>query len=193
MDPDMNKYSLSERVTHHSKMSDEEWESAYHEAWKSYYNREHIERIMRRAAANGKPLNKVMWPVLWFWACHEIEGIHPVEGGYIRRKVRTERRPGFKIEHPLVFYPKRAADFLWKGARWLRLLWIVRSVARKVEADPAKRQYMDASLTPVVDDRGAFDELEMIHTHAASANRLQRAHIHVHDEATKAEELVAAE
>jgi len=25
MDPDMNKYSLSERVTHHTKMSDEEW------------------------------------------------------------------------------------------------------------------------------------------------------------------------
>ena len=140
MDPDMNKYSLSERVTHHTKMSDEEWEHAYHEAWKSYYNREHIERIMRRAAANGKPLNKVMWPVLWFWACHAIEGIHPVEGGYIRRKVRTERRPGFKIENPLVFYPKRAADFLWKGARWLRLLWIVRSIARKVEADPAKRE-----------------------------------------------------
>ena len=93
---------------------------------------------MRRAAANGKPLNKVMWPILWFWACHEIEGIHPVEGGYIRRKVRTERRPGFKIENPIVFYPKRAADFLWKGARWLNLLWTVRSIARKIEADPEK-------------------------------------------------------
>jgi tRNA A37 methylthiotransferase MiaB len=192
MDPDMNKYSLSERVTHHAKMSDEEWESAYHEAWRNYYNPKHIERIMRRAAANGKPLNKVLWAVLWFWACHEIEGIHPVEGGYIRRKVRTERRPGFKIESPIVFYPKRAADFLWKGARWLRLLWIVKNIARKVEADPAKREYMDAALTPVVDDREAVDELEMIRTHAASANRLQRAHIHRHGEA-EAEPMVAAE
>jgi hypothetical protein len=142
-------------------------------------------------------MNKVMWPILWFWACHEIEGIHPVEGGYIRRKVRTERRPGMPIENPLVFYPKRAADFLWKGARWLRLLWIVRSVARKVEADPAKHTYMDAALAPVVDDREAVDELEMIRTHAASANRLQRAHIHRHGEAdvkgSEPEPLVAAE
>ena len=42
---------------------------------------------------------------------------------------------------------------------------------------------MDAALTPVVDDREAVDELEMIRTHAASANRLQRAHIHRHGEA----------
>jgi hypothetical protein len=194
MDPDMNKYSLSERVTHHAKMSDAEWEHAYHAAWKAYYNPEHIERIMRRAAANGKPLNKVMWPVLWFWACHAIEGIHPVEGGYIRRKVRTERRPGMKIENPLVFYPKRAAEFLSKGARWLKLLWIVRSIARKVEADPAKREYMDAALTPVVDDREAFDDLDMIHVHAAAANKLQRAHIHVTEAPLEQrEQLVAAE
>jgi len=181
MDPDMNKYSLSERVTHHAKMSDAEWESAYHAAWKSYYSPEHVERIMRRAAANGKPLTKTIWPIVWFWACHEVEGIHPVEGGYVRRKVRTERRPGMRIENPLVFYPKRAADFLWKSARWMHILWTVRSIARKIEADPAKREYMDAALMPVVDDREAFDELEMIHTHAASANKLQRAHINVHE------------
>jgi hypothetical protein len=50
---------------------------------------------------------------------------------------------------------------------------------------------MDAALTPVVDDREAIDELEMIRTHAASANKLQRAHIHVHGE--EKEPLVAAE
>jgi len=192
MDPDMNKYSLSERVTHHPKMTDAEWESAYHAAWKSYYSPEHIERIMRRAAANGKQLKKVMWPLIWFWACHEVEGVHPVEGGYIRRKVRTERRPGMKIENPLVFYPKRAADFLWRSARWLQLYWTVRAIARKVEADPAKSEYMDAALTPVVDDREAFDELEMIHTHGAAANTLQRAHIHVHEEPAEQEDVLTA-
>jgi hypothetical protein len=68
----------------------------------------------------------------------------------------------------------------------------VSSIARKVEADPAKRDYTDAALTPVVDDREAEGELEMIRTHAASANRLQRAHIHVHAD-DKYEPLVAAE
>ena len=41
---------------------------------------------------------------------------------------------------------------------------------------------MDAALAPVVDDREALDELEMIRTHGASANALQRAHIHRHGE-----------
>ena len=33
MDPDMNKYALSHRVTHHPKMSDAEWEGAFEKAW----------------------------------------------------------------------------------------------------------------------------------------------------------------
>ena len=35
MDPDMNKYDLNHRVTHHSKMSDAEWEDALQAAWAS--------------------------------------------------------------------------------------------------------------------------------------------------------------
>ena len=171
MDPDMNKYALCHRVTHHSKMSDAEWEGAYRAAWKAYYNAEHVERIIRRAVASGSPAKKVVWPLLWFWATHEIEGVHPVEAGYVRLKVRTERRPGMPIENPLVFYPKFAANFLWKGAHWLHLFWKVRQIARKVEADPRRFEYMDTSLTPAVDDREAFDALEMIHTHGASANQ----------------------
>ena len=33
MDPDMNKYDLNHRVSHHPKMSDAEWEDAYRAAW----------------------------------------------------------------------------------------------------------------------------------------------------------------
>jgi hypothetical protein len=182
MDPDMNKYALSDRVTHHVKMSDAEWEGAYRAAWKSYYNAEHVETVIRRAVASGSPAKKVVWPLLWFWATHEIEGVHPVEAGYIRLKSRTERRPGMPIENPLIFYPKYVANFLWKGAHWLHLFWTVRQIARRVEADPRRFEYMDASLTPAVDDREAFDALEMIHTHAKAANKLQRAHIDTHEE-----------
>jgi hypothetical protein len=49
-------------------------------------------------------------------------------------------------------------------------------------------------MVPVVDDREAEGELEMIRTHAASANRLQRAHLHVHgDDAHEHEPMIAAE
>ena len=53
MDPDMNKYDLNHRVVHHPTMSDAEWEDAYWSAWEWFYSPEHMETIMRRAAACG--------------------------------------------------------------------------------------------------------------------------------------------
>ena len=51
MDPDMNKYDLNHRVSHHPKMSDAEWEDAYRAAWQAFYTPEHIRTILRRSAA----------------------------------------------------------------------------------------------------------------------------------------------
>ena len=56
MDPDMPNNIASERVTHHTKMSDEEWEHAYHDAWKSYYNPEHIRDD--HAAGRGEAVSR---------------------------------------------------------------------------------------------------------------------------------------
>ncbi len=57
MDPDLNKYDLDHRVSHHSRMSDREWDDAYEAAWRSYYTPEHTRTILRRAAAHpaGRP------------------------------------------------------------------------------------------------------------------------------------------
>ena len=44
MDPDLNKYDLHHRVTHHPRMSDAEWEEAYQAAWHAYFTREHMRR-----------------------------------------------------------------------------------------------------------------------------------------------------
>ncbi|MEM8811244.1 MAG: radical SAM protein, partial [Pseudomonadota bacterium] len=62
MDPDLNKYDLDHRVSRHPKMSDTEWEEAYEEAWASYYSFEHIETVLKRAAAHkrGRPGNKLI-------------------------------------------------------------------------------------------------------------------------------------
>ncbi len=56
MDTDINKYDLNHRVTHHSKMTDAEWEEAYQAAWRSFYSYDHIRTILRRAAQipNGR-------------------------------------------------------------------------------------------------------------------------------------------
>ena len=61
MDPDLNKYDLNHRVTHHPRMSDDEWDEAYDEAWHAYYTPEHMETVIRRAAAlpGGRPRSKM--------------------------------------------------------------------------------------------------------------------------------------
>jgi hypothetical protein len=51
MDPDMNKYDVENVVTAHAKMSREELEGIYNEAWKIYYTPEHMKTILRRAGA----------------------------------------------------------------------------------------------------------------------------------------------
>jgi tRNA A37 methylthiotransferase MiaB len=195
MDPDMNKYALSHRVTHHNKMTDEEWEGAFEKAWHQYYNRDHIRTIMRRVQAQGRPsVFKTVFPLLWFWSTHLIERVHPVEAGYLRLRVRTERRPTFPIESPLVFYPKYWTLTAIRQARAAWLLLTLYYMAWSVRREARTKKYTDASIAPVLDDREAFDDLEMIHTHGAAANKLQRAHIHVDDEKEPAEEpMIAAE
>ena len=67
MDPDLNKYDLNNRVTHHRVMSDEDWDSAYRAAWESFYSFEHMRTILRRAAAHpqGRP-HTTLTTLLWF-------------------------------------------------------------------------------------------------------------------------------
>ncbi|MFN2509960.1 MAG: hypothetical protein ABR568_00795 [Pyrinomonadaceae bacterium] len=73
-------------------MSKEEWEDAYHSAWKTYYTDDHIETILRRAIATGTSPGKTMFFITWFKGCIGIEEIHPLEGGFLRLKFRGSLR-----------------------------------------------------------------------------------------------------
>jgi len=168
MDADLNKYDLEHVTTGHARMSKAEWELAYRLAWETYYTPEHMETVMRRAVATGISPGKMMFLLLWFHGCVTLEKIHPLEGGYLRRKVRTERRPGLPIESPLTFYPRYVAELVVKHARLARMVWRMARVRRALKRDPAARSYMDTALTPVRDDD--LDMLEMFQvTDAARA------------------------
>lgn len=159
MDPDMNRYDLEHVTTAHPLMSKADWERAYRLAWQTYYTPEHMETVMRRAGAVGISPGKMLFLLLWFSGCVAIEKIHPLEGGYFRRKVRRDRRPGLPIEHPLLFYPRYGAEVVAKHAAVFGLWWRMSKVRRSIKADPNRRDYRDLALTPVADDE--FDTLEM--------------------------------
>ena len=94
MDPDLNKYDLNHAVTGHPLMSQAEWEGAYRLAWETYYSDEHVERVLRRAAATKTSVGKTLFVLNWFIGSIRIEKIHPLEAGFVRLKFRRDRRLG---------------------------------------------------------------------------------------------------
>ena len=148
MDPDMNKYDLEHACTAHPRMSKEEWDKAYSDAWARYYSDEHVETIMRRAAATGIRLSKIYDLVAIFSGAARIERVHPLQFGFFRRKVRTQRRQSLPLVNPLVFYPWRAFDIARTVWQWYRLIRRYRRIMERVKADPAASRYMDEALTP---------------------------------------------
>lgn len=151
MEPDMNIYDLEHVTTRHATMSAAEWQRVYDRAWHQYYSPEHVRTLMRRAEASGTRARRVGWAILAYYGSYRFEGVHPLQCGLGRRKVRTTRRPSLPRENPLIFYPRRAWELLSTYGTLalyaLRLEW----QRRRIEADPRNKAYSDASLQPVVD------------------------------------------
>jgi radical SAM superfamily enzyme YgiQ (UPF0313 family) len=175
MDPDMNNYDLEHACTAHPIMSKTTWEHVYRDAWKRYYTDEHVETVLRRGLASGLNLRKIIDPMTIFSGASRIEGVHPLQYGYVRRKMRTQRRHGMRIVNPLVFYPWRAFDFTVVALGWLRLFLRYRKIMKRVMATPDAQSYMDDALRPTAPD--AADHLVELyaqaipHTHGAPVRK----------------------
>ena len=147
MDPDMNKYDLEHACTAHPLMSKEAWTQVYADAWTRYYTDAHVETIMRRAVVSGINRTKVLDSLTMFSSASRIEGVHPLQFGFFRRKIRTQRRHGMPIVNPLVFYPWRVVDFLKVCSQWARVILRYRRMMAKVMKDPASRTHFDDALS----------------------------------------------
>jgi radical SAM superfamily enzyme YgiQ (UPF0313 family) len=143
MDPDMNIYDLEHVCTAHPKMSADAWRQVYRDAWARYYTDAHVETVLRRAVASGLKPRKMADVMTAFSAAARIEGVHPLQCGIIRRKVRTSRRHGMPIVNPLVFYPLRAIEFVSVVAQWLSVGLRYHRIKKRVVADPASKTYVD--------------------------------------------------
>ena len=175
MDPDMNNYDLEHACTAHPIMSKATWEQVYRDAWKHYYTDEHVETVLRRGLASGLNLRKIIDPMTIFSGASRIEGVHPLQYGYVRRKVRTQRRHGMRAVNPIIFYPWRAFDFTVVALGWLRLFLRYRKIMKRVMATPDAQSYMDDALRPTAPDTA--DHLVELyaqaipHTHGAPVRK----------------------
>ena len=173
MDPDMNKYDLNHRVSHHSKMSDAEWEEAYRTAWETYYTPEHVRTILRRTAAN--PLGRTgttLTTILWFYLAFKYEGVHPLEAGVFRLKFRRDRRPNLRRESPFVFYPRYVVETLVKAWQAWSFYRTTRATLREIESSPDRWTYTDLAIDPPQQDE--FEVLDLYHATSGGEAALAR-------------------
>ena len=163
MDPDMNNYDLEHVTTAHPIMSKEEWQQAYYMAWQKYYSLDHVETVLRRVASKGQKVDKVMSVLLRFHGSVALEGIHPLEGGVFRRKVRTTRRTGLPLETSIFFYPRRIWEMVSSTLQWVMLYWQYRRIANRAKNDPQRREYTDLAIAPVMEDEE--EDLNLLKTY----------------------------
>jgi radical SAM superfamily enzyme YgiQ (UPF0313 family) len=122
MDPDFNKRDSFHPVIQHPHMTAEEWTEAYEEAWKTFYSKENITRILSRWSHNLRIYWNAVCMLMWYKNASLIEKTHPMIAGFFRLKDRRARRPGFAVDSLPVHLWKRTKDVIRLAVSWARLL-----------------------------------------------------------------------
>ncbi len=152
MDSDLNKYDVEHVCTAHSKMSMDEWQDIYHEAWSLYYTPKHMRTLLRRAVATGVPVGNLAKYLLTFSTTDRLEKVHPLQGGILRLKHPSERRPGLAAENPWLFWPRFGWQTFAKHAALASAIVQLTIWQTAIKHSPGALDYMDQALTPVSDD-----------------------------------------
>jgi Radical SAM superfamily len=152
MDLDLNNYDVEHICTAHPRMSKQEWEAIYQEAWSLYYTPRHMRTLLRRAAATGVSMGSLVKVLVLFATTVRLENVHPLQGGIVRLKHPSERRPSLPRESAWIFWAYFAAHMLYKHAILMHM--IVRLFLYKIAIarDPSAQTYTDQALTPVHDE-----------------------------------------
>jgi radical SAM superfamily enzyme YgiQ (UPF0313 family) len=157
MEADLNIYDLEHVCTAHQKMSKQEWEAIYQEAWTLYYTPEHMRTLIRRAKATGVPVASLVKLLVSFSTTVKFEKVHPLQSGLLRLKHPSERRPGLEQPSPLFFWPATIAEIAWKHVRIAASIIRLSLDARRITRDKQAMSYMDEALVPVSDDEEERD------------------------------------
>ena len=99
--------------------------------------------------------------------------MHPQQCGYIRRKVRRQRRPGLPVESAFVFYSRYVWESVRKYSAIAAYAWSLNRRRKKIQRDPANKTYTDRAQEPVV--VGEDEELQMFEINDFSRDAVARA------------------
>jgi radical SAM superfamily enzyme YgiQ (UPF0313 family) len=184
MDADLNRYDAEHVCTAHPRMSQSEWEAIYREAWSLYYTPEHMQVLLRRAHVTSVPLRSLPKVLAQFATAVRVENVHPLQGGLMRLKHPSERRPGLPRERAWVFWPCFIAQTVRKQALMLGMAAKLAFWAWRIALHPKSRHYVDQALTAADEnDDQALDLLTKTTGARAAIDHLQKVHDLTHGNA----------
>ncbi len=161
MDPDLNIYDVEHVCTAHDRMSKEQWESIYREAWALYYSPRHMRTLLRRAIATGVPVHSLVKLLVTFGTSVRLENMHPLQTGILRLMRPSERRPGLPRENAIIFWPRLAWRTLRNNAIIAGHIVSLVISAQLIRRQAGSEAYMDEALTPVIDGDESLDLMTM--------------------------------
>jgi radical SAM superfamily enzyme YgiQ (UPF0313 family) len=133
LDADYNNYDSSHATAPHPRMSRDEWERAFGDAWAEFYSFERVRRALLRQ--NRRTYWPLLKTVLWYRAAM-IEGAHPMVTGFFRLKDRTARRSRFPVEGRWRFFARRTREITHMLREYAKLyvemqeLWLLTRLRR---------------------------------------------------------------
>ncbi len=122
MDPDFNKRDSFHPTVHHPHMTAEEWTEAYENAWKAFFSKENLIKILSRWSHNPGVYWNLFVNLIWYKNAALIEKEHPMIAGFFRLKDRRSRRPWFSIDSLPVHLWKRTKEVTRLFVSWARFL-----------------------------------------------------------------------
>ncbi|HNX68963.1 MAG TPA: radical SAM protein [Candidatus Omnitrophota bacterium] len=137
LDADLNNYDTFHETHRHPRMKPGEWQRAYEEAWKSFYNIENMKTIMRFA----RPDNYwgIFFNFVWYKNSIQVEGGHPMLHGFVRFKPRLDRRTGYPVDGRWKHFRRRVVEVRDEVVGWFRLsleleeVWLATRKRRPLE------------------------------------------------------------
>ena len=144
----MNNYDLEHVCTGHATMTKAAWDQVYRDALGALlYGRTRGNRAAPRLCQWAEVAPEADRRSDAFFRLGALGGVHPLQFGLLRRKVRVQRRRGMPIVNPLVSFISCAGSRLPQyPSAWLRHVWRYRRLQARIMKDPANKLYFDEAL-----------------------------------------------
>jgi radical SAM superfamily enzyme YgiQ (UPF0313 family) len=168
IDPDLNRYDSFHATMPHPRMSKEEWERAFRDAWTTFYSFEYMRQSLLRQ--NPHTYWGMLKNLIWYRAAL-AEGAHPMVTGFLRLKDRKARRPTLPLEGRWAFFRRRVRDLRHIGREYFKIflemqeLWLKTRIRRDEYAFLGDLRRMAAQGTQEV-------KVQWAYVHTVMAERL---------------------